>query len=323
METRRLPHTNLQTSRLCLGTMTFGSQVDQTEALRMVNYCLDSGINFFDTANVYNDGASEEITGRCLEGRRHKVILASKVRGAMGNPVRYEGLSRQAIRVSVEESLRRLGTDYLDLLYLHMPDAGTPITETLETVDALRREGKIRYGATSNYAAWQICEIFSLCEKNGWDNLPVSQPMYNALARGIEQEYIPFAKRYGVSMVVYNPLAGGLLTGKQSLDRGPIAGSRFDGNERYLNRYWHKTYFDAVEAMKAVAERAGRPLLEIAFRWLLDRDSVDSVILGASKMEHLEANIKAAESSPLDAEVHKECDAVWEDLRGPTPFYNR
>jgi aryl-alcohol dehydrogenase-like predicted oxidoreductase len=241
----------------------------------------------------------------------------------MGNPVRYEGLSAHAIRVSVEESLRRLGTDYLDLLYLHMPDYGVPITETLQTVDALRREGKIRYGATSNYAAWQICEISSLCEKNGWSNLPVSQPMYNALARGIEQEYIPFAKKFGVSMVVYNPLAGGLLTGKQSLERGPISGSRFDGNERYLNRYWHKAYFEAVEGMKALSARAGRPLLEVAFRWLLDRDSVDSVILGASKMEHLAANIKAAESPSLSPEAHKDCDGVWEDLRGPTPFYNR
>jgi aryl-alcohol dehydrogenase-like predicted oxidoreductase len=303
--------------------MTFGSQVEESEACRIVDRCLDFGINFIDTANVYNDGLSEQITGRCLQGRRDKVVLASKVRGAMGNPVRYEGLSTVAIRTSVEESLRRLGTDYLDLLYLHMPDNGVPIAETLEIVDALRREGKIRYGATSNYAAWQICEIFSLCEKNGWQYLAVSQPMYNALARGIEQEYIPFAKKFGVSMVVYNPLAGGLLTGKQSMEKGPIPGTRFDGNERYLNRYWHGAYFEAVEEMKALSARARRPLLEIAFRWLLDQDVVDSVILGVSKMEHLEGNLAAAASAPLSKSIRRECDVVWENLRGPAPFYNR
>jgi len=323
LEKRKLQHTGLEVSRLCMGTMTFGSQVNEDESLAMVELCLDAGVNFFDTANVYNDGLSEEITGRCLKGRRDKVVLASKVRGAMGDPVRYEGLSKQAIRTSVEESLRRLQTDYLDLLYLHMPDYRVPVEETLETMDALRREGKIRYGGASNYASWQLCEMLWLCEKNGWSPLTVSQPMYNALARGIEQEYIPFARKFGVTMVVYNPLAGGLLTGKQSMSRGPIEGTRFDGNERYLNRYWHKAYFEAVEEMKAVSERAERPLLEIAFRWLLDQDVVDSVILGASKIEHLEANIAAAASAPLAATVREECDDVWQKLHGPTPFYNR
>jgi aryl-alcohol dehydrogenase-like predicted oxidoreductase len=303
--------------------MTFGSQVSEADSLRILDHCLDSGINFVDTANVYNDGLSEEITGRCLRGRRDRVVLASKVRGAMGNPIRYEGLSREAIKMSVEESLTRLQTDYLDLLYLHMPDNSVRIEETLEALDELREEGKIRHGATSNYAAWQIGEIFSLCDKRGWDYPAVSQPMYNALARGIEQEYIPFAKKFGVSLVVYNPLAGGLLTGKQSMQTGPIAGTRFDGNERYLNRYWHEGYFRAVEGMKGVSERSGRPLIEIGFRWLLDQDVVDSVILGVSKMEHLEANLAAAQSPPLSGETRAQCDAVWQELRGPTPFYNR
>ena len=303
--------------------MTFGSQVSEADSLRIVDHCLDSGVNFVDTANVYNEGLSEEITGRCLKGRRDRVVLASKVRGAMGNPIRYEGLSRNAIKKSVDESLTRLQTDYLDLLYLHMPDNNVRIEETLQTLDELRGEGKIRYGATSNYAAWQICEIFSLCDKNGWGYPAVSQPMYNALARGIEQEYIPFAKKFGVSLVVYNPLAGGLLTGKQSMQTGPIAGTRFDGNERYLNRYWHEGYFKAVEGMRRIGERAGRPLIEIGFRWLLDQDVVDSVILGVSKMEHLEANLAAAQSAPLTEEIRAECDAVWQELRGPTPFYNR
>ncbi len=306
-----------------MGAMTFGSQVSEADALRMIDICLDAGINFFDTANVYNDGLSEQITGSCLQGRRDKVILASKVRGAMGDPVRYEGLSKQAMMTSVEESLGRLKTDYLDLLYLHMPDYDAPVEETLETLETLRAQGKIRHGATSNYAAWQLAEMRCICQERGWQWPAVSQPMYNALARGIEQEYIPFAKTYGVSMVVYNPLAGGLLTGKQSRQSGPIEGTRFDGNERYLNRYWHGGYFEAVEGMKAVGARAGRPLLEIAFRWLLDQQQVDSVILGASKIEHLEANIRAAAAAPLASEVREECDEVWRKLRGPTPFYNR
>jgi aryl-alcohol dehydrogenase (NADP+) len=323
METRRLAHTDLEVSRLCLGTMTFGSQVNESDSLEIVEHCLASGINFVDTANVYNDGLSEEITGRCLKGRRDKVVLASKARGAMGNPVAYEGLSGAAMRLSVEESLRRLQTDYLDLLYLHMPDYAVPIEETLQTLAKLQQEGKIRHGATSNYAAWQLCRIFWLCQENGWPRPAVSQPMYNALARGIEQEYIPFAKEFGVSMVVYNPLAGGLLTGKQSLEKGPIAGTRFDGNERYLNRYWHSGYFEAVEAMKAISSRSGRSLIEIALRWLLDQDTVDSVILGASKLEHLTANIQAAAAPPLSRELREECGEVWRNLRGPTPFYNR
>ncbi|MCB1021146.1 MAG: aldo/keto reductase [Acidobacteria bacterium] len=303
--------------------MTFGSQVTPTDAHRMVDKWLDAGLNFIDTANVYNDGLAEQITGDCLKGRRDKVVLASKVRGAMGDPVRYEGLSAKAMRTSVEESLSRLQTDYLDLLYLHMPDPATPIEETLETLSALQREGKVRYGATSNYAAWQVCEMFSLCDRNGWPYPAVSQPMYNALARGIEQEYIPFARKFGVSLVVYNPLAGGLLTGKQSLQTGPIAGTRFDGNERYLDRYWHPGYFKAVEEMKKISANYGRSIIEIALRWLLDHEIVDSVILGASRMEHLEANIAAAESAPLTREILDACDVVWDELRGPTPFYNR
>ena len=162
-----------------------------------------------------------------------------------------------------------------------------------------------------------------LAEKNGWQPPRISQPMYNALARGIEQEYMAFCRKHGVALVVYNPLAGGLLTGKQSLQSGPIEGTRFDGNKRYLDRYWHPEYFEAIEGMRRVAQDAGRPMIEVAFRWLLDQEEVDSVIVGASKVEHLEANLAAAATDPLTADTQKACDAVWDELRGPTPFYNR
>lgn len=323
MQFRTFPQTDLSVSRLCLGTMTFGSQTNEADAARMVDICLDAGINFFDTANVYNQGLSEEITGRCLGKRRSKVVLASKVRGAMGDPVEYEGLSRAAIRRGLEDSLRRLGTDHLDVYYLHQPDYNTPIEETLEALEELRREGKVRYTATSNYAAWQIAEMFAICEKQGYAPPRISQPMYNALARGIEQEYIPFARRYGVGLAVYNPLAGGLLTGKQSPESGPLPGTRFDGNERYVNRYWHGPYFEAVESMKTLAVKYDRTPVELALVWLMQQEAVDSVILGASKVEHLEMNIAAAQGEPLPDEALAECDEVWEELHGPTPNYNR
>lgn len=303
--------------------MTFGSQVAESDSADMLSAALDAGINFVDTANVYNDGSSEEIVGRALRGRRKDVILASKGFGAMGDPVQYQGLSRTSLERALEDSLRRLQTDYLDLYYLHQPDYNTPIEETLGTLEGFRKAGKIRYAGVSNFASWQVAEAFSLCEKQGWQVPAVSQQMYNLLARGLEQEYMKFAKKYGVSMIVYNPLAGGLLTGKQSLQSGPAAGTRFDGNKRYLDRYWHAGYFQAVESLKKLSADCGRPLLEIAFRWLMDLDNVDSVILGASKIEHLKANIAAAQSEPLTADINDECDRIWEELRGPTPFYCR
>ncbi len=323
MTKRQLPHTSLTVSRLCLGTMTFGSQVNEQDSQAMISAALDAGINFIDTANVYNGGLSEEIVGRCLRGSRDQVVLASKGFGAMGDPVAYQGLSRASLQSALDDSLRRLRTDYLDLYYLHQPDPSVPIEETFETLDGFRRVGKIRHAGVSNFAAWQIAEIFSLCEKSHWPVPSVSQPMYNLLARGIEQEYVAFARKYGVSLVVYNPLAGGMLTGKQSLQSGPAAGTRFDGNQRYLERYWHAAYFKAVESLKALSASSGRPLLEIAFRWLLDQDHVDSVILGASRLEHLNANIAAAATEPLSQEIRNECDRIWDELRGPTPYYNR
>ena len=193
-----------------MGTMTFGSQADRGESRRIVDRCLDAGINFFDTANVYNQGKSEQLLGEALGSRRKDVILASKVRGVMKVPTEHSGLSREAIRCALEASLERLQTDYLDIYYLHLPDYDTPIEESLAAIDELKREGKIRYPATSNYSAWQMCEMFTICEREGYAKPRIAQPMYNLAARGIEQEYIAFTKNYGISNIVYNPLAGGL-----------------------------------------------------------------------------------------------------------------
>ena len=322
METRRLAGTNLAVSRVCFGTMTFGSQADEAAARRMIDRCLECGVNFFDTANIYNDGAAEELTGRALKGRRTQVVLASKVRHKTGEAAEDSGLSRAAIMKAVEASLRRLGTDYLDLYYLHQPDYSVPLEETLAAMDELVRAGKVRYPATSNYAAWQVCRMLWIAEKNGYTPARVTQPMYNLLARGIEQEFVPMCRELDASTVVYNPLAGGLLTGKQRRE-APIAGSRFDANELYLGRYWHPAYFDAVDQVRSIAERAGRSMVSLALNWLLCHSAADCVILGASRIEQLDENLAAVAEGALPEDAVAACDAVWAKLRGVTPKYNR
>jgi len=321
METRTLPHTGLTVSRACFGTMTFGSQTDQRTAARMIDLAMDRGINFFDTANVYSDGRSETILGEFLKGRRDHVILASKVGAQDGSP-EASPLSRRSILANIDASLRRLQTDYLDVYYLHRPDYGARIEETLEAMDEMVRAGKVRYLATSNFAAWQLCRMLWTSEKQGYQPPMVSQPIYNLLARGIEPEYVPFCKQFGVSLVVYNPLAGGMLTGKQPRER-PLAGTRFDSNQLYLDRYWHPACFDAVDALRGVAEAAGRSPLDMSLNWLLHHTATDCVILGASKIEQLEQSLDALGHGPLAAETVAGCDAVWQTLRGVTPKYNR
>jgi aryl-alcohol dehydrogenase-like predicted oxidoreductase len=323
MEKLTLPGTNLTVSRACFGNMTFGSQTDEAAARRIVDICFDHSVNFFDTANVYNKGAAESMLGKILKGRRDRVVLASKVRMKMGDAPDESGLTRAAIRKSIDESLARLGTDYLDFYYLHAPDWSTPLEETLDTMNELVRAGKVRYPASSNYAGWQVAQMFCISERKGYVAPLLSQPMYNLLARGIEQEYLAMCKEFGVSMAVYNPLAGGLLTGKQRRER-PLPGTRFDNNKLYLDRYWHPAYFDAVDELKAAADKAGRTLVDVALSWLLHHTPIQCVILGASRPEHLEQNLAVFENGkPLSADLLAACDEVWNKLRGVTPNYNR
>jgi len=323
MDYRTLSTTDLTVSRLCFGTLTFGSSMDGSTATRTIDRCIAAGINFFDTANVYNQGAAETILGKALSGRRQKAIVASKVGFKTGVSPDESGLSRAAVCKALEASLRRLQTDYLDLYYLHLPDYSVPIEETLAAMEEAVRAGKVRYPAVSNYAAWQVCEIHWIAEKNGFRPPRVSQPMYNVLTRGIEEEYLAFCKRFNVAVVPYNPLAGGLLSGKQSKQRGPIPGTRFDGNKLYLERYWHDDYFAAVEELSAIARGAGKTLVELSLQWLLSQAQVDSIILGASRLEQLEENLKACQDGALDQSLLARCDEVWKRLRGITPKYNR
>jgi len=322
MESRILSKTGLKVSRLCFGTMTFGGQTDEQTSVRMIERSLDSGINFFDTANVYTGGTSETILGRALKGRRHRVILATKVSNKTGDAPDQKGLSRPAIRRAIDESLQRLETDYLDLYYMHIPDYSTPIEESLAALDELVKEGKVRHVALSNYAAWQVVEMHWIAEKHHYAPPVVSQPMYNLLARGIEQEFLPMSKKFGISNVVFNPLAGGLLTGKHS-SSAPVQGSRFDREKMYIDRYWNAGNFSAVEAVRDIAHKAGRSMIGLALCWLLHHTPIECVILGASKLEQLDQNLAAAAEGPLDAETLTALDEVWMRLRGVTPKYIR
>ena len=322
MERRTLHHTDLTVSRFCFGTMTLGKPLDQAGTNEVIGRCLDAGINFFDTANMYNAGVAETLLGNAFKGRRDQVVLASKVFYKTGDALDQQGLSRKAILRAIDESLQRLQTDYLDVYYMHAPDHTVPIEESLETMDSLVRQGKVRYLASSNYAGWEVVEMLWLAKDHGWHAPYVSQPMYNLLARGIEQEYLPMCRQFGISTVVYNPLAGGLLTGKHKQEVF-TAGTRFDDNKLYQDRYWHTQDFHAVERLRAIACLAGRSLVSLSLNWLQHHTASDVIILGASSLAQLNDDLVAAAEGPLPEEIVKACDQVWQDLRGPLPVYNR
>ena len=322
MEHRPLGRTSLFVSPLTLGTMTFGSQVDEAAARSMIDLCLERGVNFIDTANVYNGGESETILGNVLVGRRDKVVLATKVGIKLGDGADDHGLSQSAILKGIEGSLRRLRTDYVDLFYLHTPDYSVPLAESLESLDGLVRSGKVRYIAASNYAAWQLTQMLWLTEKNNWQPIAAVQPMYNLIARGIEQELLPMCREFGLAVIPYNPLAGGLLTGKHQAN-APIEGSRFTRMPLYRDRYWHAANFEAMQQLTEIAAAEARSLTRLAIRWVFSQPAITSVILGASRLEHLQENLAALDDPPLSAESLAACDRVWSTLRGVSPAYNR
>lgn len=322
MQTFIIAGTDLEVSRVAFGTMTFGSQVDGESARRMLALCFDRGVNFIDTANVYNKGASESMLGDLLAGRRQQVVLASKVFGRMGDAPDESGLSRNAILRAVTDSLSRLRTDYLDLYYLHQPDPRVAIEETLEVSNQLVREGKVRYIGVSNYASWQVCSMFSVTKERGWVQPRIAQQMYNLLARRLEDEFLPMSKENNLTTIAYNPLAGGLLSGKHT-SSGPGLGTRFDANQVYVDRYWHEANFRAVERLATAASAAGRSLISVALNWLLHHTQVDGLILGASRLEQLEQNLNAVRHGPLNPDTLTACSNVGAFLTGAFPKYSR
>lgn len=322
MQNQILRGTGTTVSRLALGTMTFGSQVDETESARIIHKSIDRGIRMIDTADGYNAGRTEEIIGRALQGRRDQVVLASKVcNHFQGDPHRDGGLHRWHIIKGVEDSLRRLGTDCLDICYLHKPDRRTPIEETMAAMDHLVTRGKVLYVGMSNFASWQVAEAIWKSDTNGWTKPVVLQLPYNLVTRSIDEECVEFSGKFNLGLVVYNPLAGGLLTGKHPREK-PLESTRLGSNKHYHDRFWHPVNLEAVERLKGIAERAGISLIELSFRWLLSRPIVDSVIVGVSSEAQLEVNLAAA-SGDLDQATLTACESVWSAVRGPHFAYNR
>ncbi|MFC7327432.1 aldo/keto reductase [Marinactinospora rubrisoli] len=322
-----VPGTDLRVSRLVLGTMTFGAQVGHDDAARMLDIAADSGVTMLDTANGYAGGASESMIGDLLAARPgHRFLVATKV--GMPNPDAggLPPLSPEAIRRCLDASLRRLRRDHVDVYYLHQPDRATPMAETLAELGRRADAGKIRYVGVSNYAAWQIAELRHIAAGAGLPAPVVSQPLYNLLSRRIEDEYQEFTRGAGITDIVYNPLGGGMLTGKHVFEETPAQG-RFGTEsglgEMYRQRYWNRELFAAVTELGEIAADAGLSLPGLAFRWLLGNPDVGAVLLGSSRVEHLASNIEAAGGGPLSDEVRAACDGVWGRLRGVAPAYNR
>ena len=290
MEYTNLAGTGLNVSRVCLGTMTFSGQLNEQDSIKVIKYALDNGINFIDTADIYNGGQSEMITGKGIKGCRENVILASKVGGPSGSGPNDKGLSRKHIISSVENSLKRLNTDYLDIYYMHAPDPLTPFEETMEAMTSLVKSGKVRYIGISNFAAWQLMDALWTCDKRNLITPSVTENVYNSITRGIESELVPCIKQNKVGLVIYNPIAGGLLSGKHSKDH-PVENSRFSDLGGYYQRYWNDDSFQAMEKLTQIAQSHGMKLLELALRWCISYSYVNSVIIGVSRLEHLNLNL--------------------------------
>jgi len=325
MQGTQLKGLSMPVTQLALGTMTFGDTAGAATAAAMLDAALEAGITMIDTANGYAGGASEEILGVLLPGRRDSILLASKAGMPHPDAGGHSPLSADGLRRSVEGSLRRLRTEKIDLFYLHQPDRSVPLAETMGTVAHLADEGKIGALGVSNFAAWQISELNAAADSAGGPRPVVAQQLYNLVARRVEEEYLEFAATHNVHTMVYNPLGGGLLTGKHSFESKPSEG-RFGDSKlaaMYTQRYWDRQLFDAVEALAGIAENAGITLAELSLRWLVYRDGVGSMLLGGSKVEQLRANIAAVANGALPAHVSEACDAVGAELRGPMPAYNR
>lgn len=322
MEYKTLPGTSLKLSQLCLGTMMFGGQTSEADSLQIMDYAYSQGINFFDTANTYVQGESEFIVGKGLKGRRHDILLATKVRGQMGSGRNDVGLNRRNILAALEASLQRLDTDYLDLYYLHAPDYDTSLEETVETMSSLVKSGKIRYWGVSNFAAWQVADMLAICDKRSYIPPCVTQNVYNALTRGIEAEFLPFLKAHPLGLVIYNPIAGGLLSGKHVFGQ-PSANTRFANNQEYYKRYWSQENFTAVEKLQVIAEAQNLSLLQLAMKWCAAQPQVTSTITGVSRLEQLKQNIASAEGEPLSVDILTQCDEIWLSLAGTRFAYNR
>jgi aryl-alcohol dehydrogenase-like predicted oxidoreductase len=308
MEYRTLGKTGVQVSCLCLGTMSFGGDADPETAAAMFHRCREVGINFFDTANVYNAGRAEEILGQLIADCRDEIVLASKVNFPTGDDVNARGLSRRHIMLAVEASLKRLGTDRLDLYFVHAFDAHTPIEETLRALDDLVHQGKILYPAVSNWAAWQIAKALGISAREGLARFECIQPMYNLVKRQAEVEILPLARAEQVGVISYSPLGGGLLTGKYGTTRRPDRGRLVD-NTLYEQRYGLPVYYEIAERLTAHAEQRGLHPASLAVAWVMSHPAITAPIIGGRNVQQLEASLGALDV-PMTPEWRAEISAL-------------
>src|SRR5262245_60177846 len=329
MNQRRLGRTGLKVSDICLGTMTFGHQCDEKTSFAILNKAADQGVTFLDTADVYpvppspeTAGRTEEIVGRWLKGQRHKYVLATKCRMRVGHGSNDEGLSRRHIMEAVDDSLRRLQTDFIDLYQPHSPDPETPLEETLRALDDLVRQGKVRYLGCSNYPAWQVALALGQSARHDWARFESVQPRYNLLYREIEAELLPLCRDQDLGVIVYNPLAGGFLTGRYRTLDAPPPGTRFSlggaTGTLYRERYWQQVQFEAVQKLEQHLKPRGRSLVQVAVAWVLAQRGITSAIVGASKPDQLDASLAAA-GVKLEPGELEACNAAWYSLPRQAP----
>jgi aryl-alcohol dehydrogenase-like predicted oxidoreductase len=306
MEYRQLGRSGLQVSEIGLGTNNFGGRLDADATALVIDQVLDVGINMIDTANSYGGGLSEEYIGRALKGKRQQALIATKVASRAADGPNQSGASRQHILTEVEDSLRALGTDYIDLYQIHFPDSNTPIEETMQTLDSLVASGKVRYIGCSNFKAWQLCEAQWTSKSLGLTPFVSAQPRYSMLDRTPEAELVPFCQEYGVGILPYFPLENGFLTGKYKRGQAAPEGTRLAQNDRGM---FTDAHFDILEALESFASERGHTILELAFAWLLANTAVSSVIAGATKPEQVVGNAKAA-GWALSGEEMTEIDSL-------------
>lgn len=301
MQYTTLGSSGLIVSRLAFGAMTFTrdfnlpgvTKTSGTDADAIIGQAMDGGINFFDTADIYAAGQSEEVLGAALASRRGEVVIATKVRGRMGDALLQAGLSKRNIHYAIDQSLRRLGTDWVDLYIAHAEDPYTPLEETLEALDAVVRSGKARYIGFSNWAAWKVAAALEMQKTNGWARFTHGQVYYSLVGRDIEREMVPMASRYGLGLTCWSPLASGLLSGKYTRDTAPAADDRLASID-FIPTDKVKA-FDILDAVREIADELGASVAQVALAWLLTRPAVSSVIIGASKPHQLADNLGAAD----------------------------
>ena len=325
MENRRLGKSGLEVPVLCLGTMTFGLQVDEDNSRAILDTAYDAGLTFLDTSDAYPLGGTREtigdteaILGRWMsdKGNRSRILVATKCFApTRGGPNNW-GLSRQHIMESIDQSLARLGIEYVDIYQAHGFDPFTPIDETLRAFEDLVTAGKVRYIGCSNYPAWRLGEALRAADRLGVSGYVSVQPRYNLLYRDIEAELLPLCCDQGIGVLVYNPLAGGFLSGKYKPGQDPEEGTRFTlgtAANRYQERYWHDSQFAAVETLKTIVNDSGLDMASVSVAWVLAQPGITSAIIGVSKPEQLDANLEAL-NVEFDDELKEACDAAWWSL---------